>query len=349
MLTATLFFSLGAILTAAIARHALPLGRRLGVMDFPVQGNGHKGHPKPTPAVGGVIAGLVAALIFVASLRFSAPGGYPFLHHRSYALAAILLTMLIGFLDDRNHIPAMYRLIFGIVISWILLINIPELIVDALYFPSLDLRFALGPLGLPFTILCLAGLKNAVNMADGRNGLLLGLALIWSVFFMFHAPPPMMPTLSGVTGCLVALFLFNARGKLFMGDCGSYGISLYYGLLALSLHEGAYGAVRSSEVILLFLVPVLDMARLVVSRILRGRSPFSPGGDHLHHLLENWVGWKRGWFIYMSLVGLPLVAYQVFHGYGLHLIAVASLAYALTVRASSGAFSRGSDKRRAHA
>lgn len=60
-------------------------------------------------------------------------------------------------------------------------------------------------------------------MADGGNWLLLGMALVWTVYFLFHAREQMIATLSGILGSLTVLFAFNWRGKLFMGNCGLTG------------------------------------------------------------------------------------------------------------------------------
>src|SRR3546814_9730280 len=55
------------------------------------------------------------------------------------------------------------------------------------------------PLGLlagPFTLLCLLGFQNAVNMADGTNGLVIGLGLGWVALLLLHAPPELAVFLS---------------------------------------------------------------------------------------------------------------------------------------------------------
>lgn len=168
-------------------------------------------------------------------------------------------------------------------------------------------------------------------MADGRNGLMLGMAIIWNVFFLYHAHPQMALAMTGTLASLTVLFMFNWRGKLFMGDCGSYGVASYFGILALYLHNNVFGTVTSAEVILLFLVPVLDTSRLIFVRLLNGHCPMAADGRHFHHLLENAIGWTRGWFVYMALVAVPLATYQVSEGFGMQIILGAIAAYALVV------------------
>jgi len=328
-------FAISATLTYSLCRIASPLGKSLGVMDIPSGPSGHKHHASPTPAVGGVILAWIAVITFLTLMPWTAvPGSYgPYV--RIVSFAVVLASMVIGFFDDRRHIPAITRLILGTALSSLLLFLVPEFVVRRVAFPSIDFVAETGVLAFPFTVVCLLALKNAVNMADGRNGLLLGMAIIWSIFFIFHAPPSVVPILLSALACLLVLFAFNWRGKLFMGDCGSYGVASFFGILALSLHHNSFGTVRTAEIVILFLIPMLDTARLIFVRLASGHSPMAPDGRHLHHLLDRAVGWTRGWFIYMALVAVPIVVYHFFHNHGVQVIGAASLAYATVVLACS--------------
>lgn len=300
-------------------------------MDLPSADGGHKKHAHPTPAVGGLIAGAVALLVFFGSLPWSEFGSIQEQQFRFLIAGSVTAMMVIGFIDDKFDISAPTRLFLTIFIAVLLFSNYPEFIISHILFPSINFVFFTGVWGFPFTVLCLVAALNAVNMADGRNGLVLGLALIWHSFFMGHALPAMLPTMAGVMGCLIVLFIFNLRGKLFLGDCGAYGIAMYYGFLALVLHRSAYGTVASAEAVLLFLIPVLDMGRLIVVRLAGSHSPLKPDSRHLHHLLDSAIGWTRGWFVYMALVGMPLLAYQLLPVRGVPLILGACLLYGVVI------------------
>lgn len=330
LVAASVFLS-AAGLTTLLCLFARPLGAFLGVMDMPSGGDGHKRHKNPTPAVGGIILAIVGLIIFFASMPYSVPDDAGARYIRTVSLGAVLVTMLMGFLDDRKHIPAIIRLVTSLAILTTLFLLVPKFQIGRVVFTSINLDVQTGWLALPFTILCVLTLKNAINMADGRNGLILGMSLIWNVFFLFHALPHMIATLIGILGILAALFIFNVRGKLFMGDCGSYGLATYFGILVLSLHSNAYGTVRSAEAVLLFLIPVLDTVRLIFVRMANGQSPLAPDGQHLHHLLDRTMGWKRGWAIYMALVAVPMAIFQLTHGIGVHIIVTTAAIYALVI------------------
>ncbi len=326
---------LSAVLTYSLCRIATPLGTALGVMDIPSGPDGHKHHAQPTPAVGGVILVWVGTIIFLFMMPWTLlPGSYgPYV--RIVSFASVCISMLIGFFDDRGHIPAVTRLILGLTVSALLLFLVPEFVVRRVEFPSINFVLETGVLAFPFTVVCLLALKNAINMADGRNGLLLGMAIIWTLFFINHAPAPLAQMLIAVLASLVVLFAFNWRGKLFMGDCGSYGLAAFFGTLALALHQNSFGDITTAEIVLLFLIPVLDTSRLIVTRIAHGQSPLSPDGRHLHHLLDGAIGWKRGWVVYMTLVAAPLSFYNFFHHTGVQVIVLTSLIYAIVVLACS--------------
>jgi UDP-GlcNAc:undecaprenyl-phosphate GlcNAc-1-phosphate transferase len=108
---------------------------------------------------------------------------------------------------------------------------------------------------------------------------------------------------------LLVLFVFNLRGRLFLGDGGAYGIAAAIGLLAIMVYNtpGPHSlrAISADELVLLFLAPVADSFRLSYKRLRQGRSPMSADRDHLHHHLLDKFGWPAGLFMYWLLALLP--------------------------------------------
>ena len=47
------------------------------------------------------------------------------------------------------------------------------------------------------------------------------------------------------------------------------------------------GSVRVLVFFLIFAVPVVDITQVVITRLIKGKSPFEGGRDHLSHLLLN--------------------------------------------------------------
>ena len=95
--------------------------------------------------------------------------------------------LLLGLHDDRNHVHPGLRLFVSAALFGSVILLDPSLALIELDFGG-PLVIPLGIVAFPFTILCLVGLQNAINMADGMNGLLIGLSLFWTACLLKHAP-----------------------------------------------------------------------------------------------------------------------------------------------------------------
>ena len=154
--------------------------------------------------------------------------------------------------------------------------------------------------------MCLLAFQNAVNMADGSNGLVGGLAIIWLLALISYGWHPLtLAIVSLIIGMFITLGA-NLGGRLFLGDAGTYGIGAFIGLATIWIHRSNIG-LYTIDVVVMFMIPVLDMARLFLSRILAGRHPFSADHEHLHHYLDKSIGWMLGRKIYYVLVAAPIL------------------------------------------
>ncbi len=317
----------GAALAAAIGSAATPLGRRLGLLDFPDDPGGRKLHARVTPLVGG-LAVTLAVTGAVAATALAGPGGSAIVDRDLVRLGwAVAGMFLIGVADDRFELSVRIRLVLATVVLLAAVADVPDFAITFMRFGHAPALTLLGAASVPFTLLCLVGLLNAVNMADGKNGIVIGLALIWSAFLLVYLPPTLRPVIAAVAGTLAVLFVFNLRGRLFLGDGGSYAVSALFGLLAIAAYNHSFARIGADDVALLFAVPVFDTLRLVVSRAVERKSPFAGGRDHLHHYLHARIGWPRGLYIYLALAALPLVAAALLPGTALLWLAAALVAY----------------------
>lgn len=299
-----LALGLGLLYSALVVVFCNKIAACLGVVDHP-GAQAHKAHAAPTPLVGGLVA--LPPAIGILLLQFFQEG-VSSAHAAAYlALAfASLCSLIVGFFDDRRHIPALVRLIicsgiFGVAIS-----IRPEFVVSALDFQGVGLKVELGLLAVPFSVFCLLAFQNAVNMADGRNGLVGGVAIIWLLALLSYGWHPLtLAIVSLAIGLFIALGA-NLGGRLFLGDAGTYGIGAFVGLATIWFHRSNVG-LHTIDVVIMFMIPVLDMTRLFVFRILQGRHPFSADHNHLHHFLDRSIGWTYGRKIYYALVACPII------------------------------------------
>ncbi len=318
--------ALAALAAAAIGRWARPIGTTLGLLDFPDDPGGRKLHAGVTPLVGGLAVAAVTAATVTATIAFGPDHGR--MVDRDLARLGIAVTTmyLIGAADDRFDLSVRARLGIAALVLLLIVGTTPDFAVAFMRFGRAPTMLLLGAAAVPFTLLCLVGLLNAVNMADGKNGIVIGQALVWSAFLLVHLPPTVVPVMAAVAAALAVLFGYNLRGRLFLGDGGSYAVSALFGLLAIYGYNHGFADVGADDVALLFAVPVFDTLRLLVGRALRGKSPFAGGRDHLHHYLYARIGWPRGLVVYLGLVALPNLAAALTGG-ALAWLAVTAVAY----------------------
>jgi UDP-GlcNAc:undecaprenyl-phosphate/decaprenyl-phosphate GlcNAc-1-phosphate transferase len=333
------------IVALALSHFARLIGETFGVIDAPhapTTGDNdtnrpseHKRHTSPVPAVGGIIAAIcgLVMVILVSILSGSDTASSTF--GDIVITTALGAIMLMGLIDDRKHISARRRLIISTLVFAALLTAMPRLILNEVNFYSINVSLSLGWLAIPVTLTCLVAAQNAVNMVDGKNGLLLGLSIGWIIHFTRHSPSHMLPIFGGLLATLLVLFVANLKGKLFMGDCGSYGIASFTAITVLNFHTAPAASpmpLGASDVVMMFLVPGLDMVRLIIERLASGRSPFAADNDHLHHLLDDSIGWARGWWVYMALAFGPLAVFHMTMRLPLITIGIGAVAYLLVVR-----------------
>ncbi len=304
--------SVAAVVALALCRHALTIGKRFGLLDVP---GDRKKHTHITPLMGGiVILGAIIPATF-AIITLVGPEA-----HRSKLLvwSAVVGGMTVtGILDDRHSLAPRVRLLASFAIFGIAAYVEPIFNVRVLDFDSPSLSLGLGTRGIAiaFTILCCVGLVNAVNMADGKNGLVIGLCIGWLTLLATRVPDNFLPLIVLLIAVLLILLAFNLRGKLFLGDGGAYGLGAAIGIIAIAIYNSpgvqATRAIAAEELMLLFAVPVLDSFRLTYRRLKRRQSPTVADRDHLHHHLQDRFGWPLGLFIYWILAFAPFLLYQL--------------------------------------
>lgn len=321
--------ALGFVVTWLICHFAGPIGEALSLMDDPAK-KLHSRHAKAVPLVGGL-----AVLLPIVVMGLVAGIAARFMHQPTYwdisatFAAAVGMMTMIGLLDDRYHLSVRSRLLITSILFVLVVMLTPEFRIEDLTIPFVGtaLSISFGWAAAPFTVLCLVALANAVNMADGRNGLVLGMALIWTVAMISASPAELPRGMLTLLACLLVAFVYNMRGKLFLGDGGTYGLAACFGLTAVWFHRYDGGLLSEAQIANLFLIPGLDMLRLIVSRRRRGASPFAADHDHLHHLLDDWMGWRRGLYLYLGLVTVPIFVAYIEPNWGAEALLLGSAGY----------------------
>ncbi len=291
-----------------------PVGRLLGVIDYP--DGGRKTHARPTPMIGGIALMVPLLLVALAETKMVPLLLVALAETNWYATASevyrqIFRTLLVvgggflilGWYDDRHLLSPAVRLLVSTALFGTVIVLQPGLVLTHLDFDGIVIPLSM--LAFPFTILCLVGLQNALNMVDGMNGLLIGLSIFWTACLLYYAPPELQSYLSLMLIGLIILLLYNLAGALFLGDAGSYAIGGTVGVLMLYCYQRAAGGLPVFAAVLWLLLPVVDCLRVMAIRALHQRSPLEADKNHLHHRLARYWGWPTSLVIYLTLVVVP--------------------------------------------
>lgn len=308
---AYLAFASGCALVALIiCLNSQKVGNYLNLMDIPT---GRKQHRAATPLIGGVT--LLGAFVPISIIHIVSTASERWLVTLLLWVGCIALMALVGIADDRHSLSPKARLAISFAVFGFAALFDPTLNVRVLDFDVPKFSIGLGTrwLAALFTVICCVGLINAINMADGKNGLVLGLSLGWLGILALRAPPVLQPVIMILAVSLFVLFVFNMRGLLFLGDGGAYAIATAIGLLAIMIYNTpgrtSLRSISAEEIVVLFAVPIFDSFRLTYVRMREGRSPMDGDRDHFHHHLQTIFGWPNGLFIYWFVGLIPALAF----------------------------------------
>lgn len=223
-------------------------------------------------------------------------------NHR-FGIFAIMCCAALGLAEDLKadflspliRLALKFSLFAGIIFVW------PELVPESLGLAGLDYLLSLPFVGALLLIIFLVGFINAVNMADGANGLVPGVAFF--SILVFYLQTGRVIDYSFMSACGVFLLFNVVTGRLFLGDAGTYGLGAalaIYGLVFFNTEVFSLAFLAS-----LFAYPCIDFLVSIVRRMMVGRSPFSPDNDHLHNRIHFYLRPKfRSQVASNSLTGL---------------------------------------------
>lgn len=252
-----------------------------------------RAHQISTPSLGGI--GIFAGTIFAIILWTP----FKYFGDLQYILCAFVVVFLIGAKDDIDPVSANKKFL-GQIFAAGILIFFSKIRITSFYgvFGITELPLPLSVL-LTFAIIVLV--INAFNLIDGINGLSASIGIVMAITFgtwFYMVDRIELATLSfALVGSVMAFLYYNITpAKIFMGDTGSLLLGLIASILAINFieqhqviprdHPHAFGAPPAVAVGIL-LLPIFDTIRVFFMRMIKGRSPFSPDRNHIHHLLLN--------------------------------------------------------------
>ena len=299
------------------------LSKKINICDFP--DNTRKIHSVPTPCIGGVFLFINIFILYILSF-FNNNFFYNFfllnLYEAKYAfIISTFLIFIIGIVDDKIKLNSYLRFFLLIILTFFVTLN-DNFRIEYLAFSFTEININLGLYSYIFTIICFLLFINAFNFYDGINlqngiySLILSLIIIYynSSILLFYA----------VLFFLFFFLILNFKKKIFLGDNGTYLLSLIFGLYFIKLYNDRI-ILHADEIFIIMLIPGLDLFRLFFERISNGKNPFFPDRNHIHHLLLKKIDYLKVNFVLVLLNIIPYFLYKFMtHKYFIILITVIS-------------------------
>ena len=264
---------------------AIVLAKRFGLTDIP---DDRKIHKNPVPVVGGIC-------IFLTLLAAQNVYSYSVFPTIMCWLGLVCIIGLIDDLIDLSH-RARLGLHATVVVGLFATENLYVWNIGAILGSS-DINI-LGPIGLLFTVICVLGVVNAINMSDGVDGLLASFLIISFMSLLVLTSGQLVEYSFAficswsILGASLAFLLFNSRGIfnrgiVFLGDSGSttLGFILVYVLIQCSQSPDAL--INPTLAGWIVGLPLLDASAVIFLRVVSGKSPFIADRSHLHHLMVD--------------------------------------------------------------
>lgn len=250
---------------------------RYKAVDMP---SSRKVHSYPVPRIGGVamaMGAVVPVLIWSPGNRFV-----------DALLLGSAVLVAFGLVDDFKELGYRGKLLGQIIAAMIVVVYggltidaAGDLLPEGLVIPRW--------ISVPLTLVAIVGVTNAINFADGLDGLAGGISMMIFICLggvAFRNDFTALALLSvAVIGAILGFLCFNSHpANIFMGDAGSQLLGFLAVTLAIHISQASEPLNRSFPLLLLGF-PVFDTLTVVVERIRKGVSPFKADKNHIHHKL----------------------------------------------------------------
>lgn len=317
-------FILAMVVTMAWLPLLAKLAAKWRIVDQPGM---RKVHSAPIPRIGGLAMAIGVFIAALLAIKLQT-------EDRWFLLGAAVLVVF-GVLDDRFNLDYRVKLI-GQLVAVSLVVMGGGVQIRAI---TLDDRVMLPDwISLPLTIFFLVGITNAVNLADGLDGLAGGTTLLClcAVALLSSVGDQGASTalLLAFAGAVLGFLRFNTYpATVFMGDAGSQLLGFTIGALSVRATQSPASQVSAAIPILLLALPILDTLSVMVQRVGEGRSPFSADKNHIHHkLLALGFGHHEAvMVIYAIQAALFVLAYLMRYESDLAILGVVSVFFVLAI------------------
>ncbi len=284
-------------------------------------------HKKSTPLLGGLAIFLSYMVILVISVSYS---NFEFLivgRQLPIILAASVLLLLVGIIDDINPIKPRHKLIVQIIVA-ILIVYVGDIRIDQfLSFLPTKLDAELTRI---LSVFWIVSVVNAINIVDGLNGLSSGVSIIYFATIL------VVSLYTGVGGTFVitlcALMIGSISGylpwnfpksKVFMGDAGSMLLGLIISIVPF-LGFKKVTLISLAIPMSMMIIPVFEIFATILRRLLKRKSITEADNEHVHYqLLSRTNNPVIAVVIIWVISGVYSVCAIIYEVYGLKMFIIA--------------------------
>jgi UDP-GlcNAc:undecaprenyl-phosphate/decaprenyl-phosphate GlcNAc-1-phosphate transferase len=280
-------FVISFLIVPVIIKYSL----RKNLVDIPGR---RKIHKKVTPSMGGIA---IFGGFFISSLIWI---DFTYWGEIKFILVALFVIFFIGVRDDLVPLRALVKLI-GQLMAVFLLIALFDLRLKSLYglFGVHELPLVVSYALTVFTIIAITNSFNLIDGLDGLAGTLACIALLafgtW--FFLVGGPANYLFAILAFSmlGAILAFLIFNWEpSEVFMGDTGALVIGMMLAILAIHFMNVNYSLPKFdpykfdasiATAACFIMIPLVDTTRIIILRLWKGQSPFTPDKSHIHHAI----------------------------------------------------------------
>lgn len=301
-------------------KHRSKIGRFLNLIDKP--DNIRKRHKFEVPLIGS----FPLLIIFFAYSIIIEPSNI--ILQKTLFLSYIFF--IVGVLDDLYTVSYIKKSIFSIIILTIFLNFNNDFLITKTVFEIFNLNiYLIKNHSLFLTIICLIILINTFNFTDGINGISSIIAILWLLSLMFLTESR-NNYLIFFSICIFLNAIPIFFGKYFLGDSGTLFLGIFIGLETIHIFNLHSNNFSYEKIFIIFMIPGLDMIRLVFSRLMNNKNPFLPDRNHLHHILIDKYSLFKTLIIYSCLITTPIIFSKIFAIQSIYIIIFGIILYSLT-------------------
>ncbi len=274
-----------------IFKKVLRIAKLKNIVDIPDE---RKLQRIPIPVMGGI------TVFFGMTVAFATAGTFHDVSSMFSMICVMSIMLFVGTMDDIIGLSPGLRLFIEMIAVLLLIYTNDYSIND--FHGVWGIYQVPDIVAIPLTVFACVGIINAINFIDGVNGLCSGYCivtfLIFGLVFLFTGDMNCTSLAIISIGALIPFFFHNVFGKtskMFFGDGGTLlmGIGISYLLINALKTDSTFVAYFSNNfgivpfTLAVLAIPVFDAVRVMLARIFRLTSPFSPDKTHLHHLLMD--------------------------------------------------------------